>query len=789
MSADGHRHDHDAVAAAADLSLCQVIPNLPGLVYRRSRTQGWRVDFASTGADWLLGVSSAELVAGSVELASLIHPDDRTRAWDAAVERLSTNGTCAIEYRLLRPDGVQRTVWEQSRAIVDGQGNLDAIVAYMTDITELRAVEAQLVESELCFRALYEFSPDAVIYVDHRGIITSTNRQTEQLTGYLKDELVGQPVETLVPSELRARHGMMSRAFADRATPRLMGNGQPELWLQRKDGSRVVVEIGLAPTNSHSGGIVAATIRDVTPRREAELAVRNALREKERLLREVQRRARMLDQARDAVFVWDSARTISFWNDGASRIFGIDNADAIGRPLRDLLPCIEPQLLDEAEAHVAGDGQWQTEVAVEPRPGRRVILDLRFSALTDVDDGLVPSAAGVLAIGTDVTERRQIERQIRRTQRLDSLGMLAGGIAHDLNNMLMPVLTGVELLRGDISAPDQVELLDMIDVGSQRAGNIVRQLLTFAKGGEGTRTVVDSRAVLAEVESMMRSSLPRSVTLVVASDGDVPRIEVDRTQLVQVLVNLSVNARDAMPSGGTLTLELGVSEIDELFARLAPGASPGKYVTFTVHDTGMGITPEVQSRLFEPFFTTKGVEQGTGLGLAMALGIVQSHGGFIQVTSAVGQGTSMCVHLPPCVRTDLAPLPTIATGSPAAGQTILVVEDDRAIRDLLARTLRRAGYAVLTACDGAEGISLIGQHAAQVEVVVTDLRMPEVSGATLARYVRRVAPGLPIVVGAGAVTEVDRAELAAIGVDRVLDKPFTAQRLLDTVHSLIGRRA
>ncbi len=388
----------------------------------------------------------------------------------------------------------------------------------------------------------------------------------------------------------------------------------------------------------------------------------------------------------------------------------------------------------------------------------------------------------------DITALKQAERQQLRSQRLESLGTLAGGVAHDLNNALAPVLMGMSLLKEQ--HPEESRLFDMIQGSAQRGADMVRQLLTFARGAEGERVSVCPAQVVRELERLIKGSFPKNIQLLVHGGETLPTVVGDPTQLHQVLLNLCVNARDAMPGGGVLSLRMQVVELDAVGARPITDAVPGRYVTLQVSDTGTGIAPHVLDRIFDPFFTTKGADKGTGLGLSTVLGIVKGHGGFVQVQSQPGEGTAFTVYLPTAATEPGAA--TAASGADIAntgrgnGETILFVDDEAAVREMGRTVLERLNYHALMATDGADGLVRAAEHRGTLRAVITDLHMPHMDGLAFVRALRRMRPDLPVILASGRVDEIVWTELQALGVAHRLDKPFTQDQLARELQTVLN---
>ena len=382
----------------------------------------------------------------------------------------------------------------------------------------------------------------------------------------------------------------------------------------------------------------------------------------------------------------------------------------------------------------------------------------------------------------DITERKKLETQLLRAQRLDGLGRLASGIAHDLNNILLPILISPGLLRERLTDELSRDIVDSIEVSARRGADIVRQLLTFGRGSEGERVAVQLPGLVNEMLSIMRETFPKSINLRSTIPAEAWPVHGDQTQLHQVLLNLCVNARDAMPGGGDLLLAVENCEVDEAMARANAGARPGRHVLFRVADTGMGIAPEHLDKIFDPFFTTKEVGQGTGLGLSTVLGIVNSHGGFIQIESLVGCGTQFRVYLPACASLEPSVPAAAPDGPPGHGELILLVDDERAVRHATRLILERHGYRVVEARDGEDALDRFQQHGSDVALAVVDLLMPRMDGVELIRQLR-LLPGYcpPIIAITGVGQSPLVAQLKRLADMPIMEKPFAAEALLQAV--------
>ncbi|HYE88628.1 MAG TPA: ATP-binding protein, partial [Vicinamibacterales bacterium] len=410
--------------------------------------------------------------------------------------------------------------------------------------------------------------------------------------------------------------------------------------------------------------------------------------------------------------------------------------------------------------------------------GRRVIIESRWTLVRDA----AGNARSILSINTDVTDRRQLEQQFYRAQRLDSIGTLAGGIAHDLNNVLSPIVMGVALLRERVTDDDGRELVETISASAQRGAEMVAQVLSFARGQEGRRIEIRPADLIGDVVRIARDTLPKNIEIITHVDPLLPAIEGDPTQCHQVLLNLCVNARDAMPNGGQLKFLASRETIGTHQGALSGDLAPGDYVVIRVEDTGVGIDESLLEKIFDPFFTTKEAGKGTGLGLSTSLTIVRNHGGYIRVSSELDRGSRFDVYLP--VAPPLAGASAIgssATVPRGTGQTILVVDDEESVRRVVRSTLEKAGYKVLQAANGKEALTIYSETGASISAVIIDMTMPVLGGLPTMRELVKMNPAVRIIAASGIHDNETTAKSVGDQVLDFLGKPFTADRLLRAV--------
>lgn len=498
----------------------------------------------------------------------------------------------------------------------------------------------------------------------------------------------------------------------------------------------------------------------------------------------IRRQASLLEIATDAIILYNLAHRILYWNPGAEKIYGWSAEYAIGCDANELLHFDPPPELSDIDRAMAEQGEWQGELSNQKTKDQRlIVVQSRWSFMRDQTGQ--PEA--ILVVNTDITENKQLEMQYLRAQRLESIGTLAGGIAHDLNNILTPILGVSQLLSHQLTRGDSQtqRLLKILQSSAERGSALVNQVLTFSRGVEGERVVVQLRHLVAEIQQIVSETFPKSIEFCTEIPKDLWPVCGDVTQLHQVLMNLSVNARDAMPTGGRLTISAHNLTIDDNYSRMHLEAEKGPYTVVSVTDTGSGIDPKILEQIFDPFFTTKEQGHGTGLGLATVRSIVKSHGGFIQIESELGQGTRLEVYLPAVDVAEAAPsLPTSLKHG--QGELILVVDDETPIREITQATLENFNYRVLTAQDGIDAIALYAEHKDEIAVVMMDVMMPTMDGTVAVQTLKRMNPAVKVIMSSGLASNQAVAKGLGSTVHAFLLKPFTSETLLQQISQVIG---
>ncbi|HRE82308.1 MAG TPA: response regulator [Opitutaceae bacterium] len=499
----------------------------------------------------------------------------------------------------------------------------------------------------------------------------------------------------------------------------------------------------------------------------------------EQALRE---QAEVLDKARDAICVTDIHGVVTYWNQAAADLFLLREDAATSHTLDELFGSHNREAIASALHQLRADGAWSGELQLTSSLGDPQHIVSRWTLVRD-DEG---RAKSILAISTDITDQKKLEVQLLRSQRLEGIGTLAGGIAHDLNNVLTPILTSVSLLQMKITDPALLRVVRVVEASARHGAALIRQVLTFARGVEGERCELNPSLVIGEVMTLLQETLPRSVELQTDLPDDIWPIVGNSTQLSQVLMNLGVNARDAMNGSGVLKVRTRNVLVDTQLAQATPGAKTGPHVLVSVGDNGSGIPPEVINRIFDPFFTTKAAGKGTGLGLSTVLGIVKAHGGFLQVESAPGLGTEFLLYFPAASSRTAPAVPRQLpqTALKGGGESILLIDDEEGVREILQALLMAHGYQVRVASDGAEGLALYRKHRDEIDLVLTDMMMPGMQGTGVLHEIRRLNPTARLIAMSGISDESSRSA-AAKEQTFFLAKPMTGEELLRAVREAL----
>jgi PAS domain S-box-containing protein len=739
------------LSAAAPIGICQT--NADGIcIYTNARWQemsGLSLQ-DSLGDGWL----------------QAIHPEDRSALFTAWEAYLEGRGEFCHEFRLLTPKKEVRWISTRAAAMKSTTGEIIGYVSIQEDITEQKQVQEALQKSEQQLQAILDNSPAAIYLIDSQNRHLLVNRSYAQLLSATPESLRGKSIYEVWPTEI-------ANTFA--------ANNQQVL----QENQAIEIEETVAHTDEiHTYLTIKFPLQDANGIPYAVCGISTDITERKLSEQKIREQATLIDVASDAIFVRDLDNRILFWNKGAERLYGWMADEVLGQKAHELFTRKSSSQLEEGLNITLEQGSWQGELAQITKTGKEIIVVSRWSLVHD-ESGQPQS---ILVVNSDITEHKQLEAQFYRTQRLESLGTLASGIAHDLNNILTPILGIAQLLPLQLSSSDpEIEnLLKILHDSASRGSALVKQILSFAQGGEETESqLVQVKHLLWEVKNFVRQTFPKSIAVEAKIPKDLWTIRGDSTQLHQVLMNLCVNARDATSDGGTLSISAANQFLDEQFVRLNWEAKVGPYLVITVCDTGTGIPPEIVERIFDPFFTTKELGRGTGLGLSTVRGIIKAHGGFITVRSEVGRGSQFGVYLP-AAEIDQIEREAERNLPRGEGELILLVDDEVEIREITKKTLETYNYRVLTASDGIEAIAVYAQHQERIDAVLLDLIMPEMDGLTAMRTLYKINPSIKMIAVSGVATEQKAAGATEIGNCAFLAKPYTTEELLLTLRSVIS---
>jgi PAS domain S-box-containing protein len=637
---------------------------------------------------------------------------------------------------------------------------------------------------------LLEALPDAVVAVDPHGTIVQVNSQAQELFGYKRSKMVGQKVEMLVPESDRGQHHHHRESYSKTPKTRRMG-ANLDLYGRRSDGSEFPVEISLSPVSTDQGALVLSAIRDMSDRKKIAEELRRANEELHRRTTEQlgEYQARLLsiiDSSEDAILSKDLNGIITSWNKGAERIYGYAPDEVVGKNISLLIPSDRPDEIPEILRKIArGEKVEHHESARITKDGRRLDVSVSVSPLRNAGGTIV----GASVIARDITAQKRSEAQLRQAQKMEAIGRLAGGVAHDFNNILGIINACAEFLRDRIDPAAEPSLyVENIRKAIERGRSLTKQMLAFSRTSSIQPRVFDVNDRLRDISKLLRPLMGDDVEILIVPKTTSAIVEVDPGQFDQIVVNLAVNARDAMPGGGKLILETSLVQFDETFTERQQSMAAGKYVLLAVSDTGTGMDGATVSRIFEPFFTTKEPGKGTGLGLATVYGIVKQSGGNILVYSEPGQGTTFKIYFPSAEhKIGVGSKPEIETVSPKRqGTTILLVEDDEIMRGLTRQLLVEHGYTVVEANDGRSALEWVDAHPETIDLVLTDVVMRRMSGPDLVERLSAQNPALKVVYMSGYTGELmANREVLKAGVT-LLEKPFSRTALLNTIHTTLG---
>jgi two-component system cell cycle sensor histidine kinase/response regulator CckA len=765
-------HDHGTAINVARLEKAQ----------RIACVGDWEYDFTkqhrlrwSDEVYRILGISRKDFPPSADTFYRYVHPEDV-----AAVRRekqIAAKGLRRVdfEHRIVRPDGAVRNIRQVAEMIFNDDGEPLIESGTIQDITERKSAEATLREGEERYRKMLTHSPDA-LYVHADGRLTFVNQAFCQMMG------ASDPSMLIGKSAAEILHPANDGQVLDLELSKSKMGVNPlfEVRFVRLDGTSVDVEVTSVAFDFRGQREVQVVARDISSRKMAE----NILRESEERFKFVAR------AVSDVVWDWNLLTNTLWWNDGFLTTFGY----AAG----EIQPSVESWTrrihADDRVRVVNGmrsaigssDESWSAEYRFQRKDGSYSFVHDHGCILRDAAGNGTRMVGGM----RDLTEKKKLEEQYLRSQRMESIGTLAGGIAHDLNNVLAPIMMAIELLKqGDGGKARRDKILETIHSSCRRGADLVRQVLSFARGVGHQRVTVRLWLLIEELMGIMKETFPRNIEISTEAPDGLWPVTGDPGQLHQVLLNLAVNARDAMPNGGQLRIKASNVTVDAQFAATSAEAAAGTYVVIEVSDSGCGIPREVRDRIFEPFFTTKEVGKGTGLGLSTVHTVVKNHGGFLSVDSEVGQGSTFRAYFPAEV--------SLRAGDPSSpaprvlprgnDELVLVIDDEYSILEITQQTLEAFGYRVLTASNGAEAVKLYAKQARGIAVVITDMMMPIMDGVATIHVLGCINPGVKIIAASGLELAANMAKAKSAGVQDFLQKPYSAEMLVQKVREVIDR--
>ncbi len=650
--------------------------------------------------------------------------------------------------------------------LIKSETSLQILIFVKNSIKHKRA-EEQLHESEKKYKILFNSGTDAIFVYhpfendDEIHFIEVNDVACKQL-GYTRNELLKMSPQGI--SLNASSEDMGARMEKLKTDSHIL---YEDLYLA-KDGTRIPVEISSHLFEFNEKSTVMSIARDITARKRTQEQLRD--------------QAALLDKSHDAIIVCDLNEYIIYWNKSAESLYGWQTEEILGNNASEMIFKKDADHFLTARRKVLEKGEWQGELSQITRTGNEITVESRWTLVHD-NKG---RAKSILIVNTDITEKKRIESQFLRAQRMESIGALAGGIAHDLNNVLAPILTAVQILQTKYKDEKSKRILNTIETNVTRGAEMIKQILTFARGIEGERIPLQIPHLLTELNKIISETFPKSIRLKLNVSSPLWTVLGDATQLQQVFLNLCVNSRDAMPAGGRMSISARNIILDKNFTRLYIDAKVGRYVLVKISDTGTGIPDNILDKIFEPFFTTKGMDKGTGLGLSTVLAIVRSHGGFVNVESELGKGTIFEIYLPALLEKETRQTEPTQNGLLFGnGEWVLVIDDETSILEISRETLENYGYSVLVAENGEEGIKIYRQNQEKISVVLTDMILPEMDGVNTIQALRKINPKIKIIASSGFLEDINMSDLLENEVEAFLYKPYTAEKLLTFISQVL----
>ena len=724
-----------------------------------------RIVFANEALARILGFSTEELIAMTpARLKNLMHPDDREMLYRRYRDRLEGKKTPAhYELRIVRGDGT--TGWIDMFATRLEQDGKPFVQATIIDVTERRYAEERMLQSEEKYRTVIDNIQDGYYEVDLAGNLTFCNDAAVEILGFDRDEMIGLNNRKFMEEEnARKVYHTFNRVFRTRKPERATN------WeIIRKDGTRRFIDASIALIRDSTGEPTGfrGILRDVTD----EMLVQQALLASEKRYHDV------YDIAPLAFVLWDPQQRITDWNRHAEEVFGWSRAEALGR---DFVELLFPGR-DLADRILGGDIPTHVITVNRTKSGENITCEWNSTVFYDRDG----NTSEILSLALDITQRKNLEEELYQSRKMESIGRLAGGVAHDLNNMLTPILGYTDMILLDVPMDDShLDSLIQIKEAAERARDLTRQLLAFSRKQMLEMKVVNLGETVCGFEKILRRTIREDIELDIMIQDNAGNVMTDASQIERIILNLAVNAQEAMPSGGKLRIEVSNVFLDVEHAKKHPDARPGRHVLLSISDTGCGMDGETLEHIFEPFYTTRAL--GTGLGLSTVYGIVKQHNGSILVNSRPERGTTVRIYFPRA-EGDVTPrsAPPIGETITTKGETILVVEDEEAVRKLAARILEKHGYHVLTASCGEEALETVRSRTNRIDLLLTDIIMPRIDGKTLYRKIAALRNDMRVLYMSGYTHDVIANHGVVEKGVHFIQKPFSFQTLTEKIREAL----